>query len=143
MNENNPQSGRRIALSAGLAISLLSCAIFFLMAADSGTANINIDIDSASWPWVIGWFLAADGLLSFFGGLFYLAFKIPRLSNDPSIAELHRIVRANQSAIESEAATRAMQAARARVWRLGFVFMGAGAVSLVAAVLLLTGVIVF
>jgi hypothetical protein len=139
----NPQTGRRIALSAGLAVVLLACGVFALFAFDSDSVNINIDIDDASWPWLIGWFLLADGLLSFFGGLLYIAIKIPRLQKDPQIAALQAQERANLSATENRAAEERIQALYARAWRLGLTFMAAGGVSLVFAILLLKGVIPF
>ena len=122
---------------------LLGCAIFFVFAADSGSTNINIDIDAASWPVLVGWFLVADGLLSFMGGLIYLMVKVPRLGTDGAVAELRSRERANLSAVDNRAAEDAIQALYARTWRRGVIFMVSGGVSLVVAILILNGVIRF
>lgn len=138
---SNQSAGRRIVLSLATALMMLIGGIVFVfLASDNGELQLpQIDWNQVDVLRYVGYFLVVDGLLSFFGGLIYLATKPQRILESPKAAQLKETLDRNLSLQSNQEAEKALHDLQKSAYTRGLVFMISGLVSLVIAGAILSG----
>lgn len=144
MNEQRPpnqSAGQRVVLSLALAmVMFIGGIVFFVLASGDGGVQLpQINLNQGNMLRYVGYFLLAEGLLSFFGGLIYLATKPQRALDSPEAADLHKTLDENLSLKSNREAEKALQDLRKGAVQRGAAFMISGLISLVLAGAILSG----